>query len=69
LVDEVYDCGAELLVRNAGKEERIPLHHVINLGWSVMLNPPRVTLSLKEPGTTDREFVFHAHPPRPNRGD
>jgi hypothetical protein len=46
----------------AGKQERIPLHHVINVGWSVMLNPPRVTLSLKEPGTVGREISFI--PPR-----
>jgi hypothetical protein len=62
LVDEVYDCGAELLVRNAGKEERIPLQQIINVGWSTFSNPPRVTLSVREPRGVGRELSFI--PPR-----
>lgn len=49
LVDEVYDCGETLLVRNRGKEERIGLSNVIHVNVSTLMNPPRITLRLDKP--------------------
>ena len=62
LVDEVWDQGDALIVRNAGKEERIRVDNIINVGFSTMTNPERVTLTLREPGTLGKEVTFS--PPR-----
>jgi len=62
LVDEVWDDGDALIVRNAGTEERIRLDNIINVGFSTMTNPERVTLTLREPGILGKEITFS--PPR-----
>jgi hypothetical protein len=46
LVDEVYDCGDYLLVRNRRVETQIPLSEIMNVTTSVAVNPPRITLRL-----------------------
>jgi hypothetical protein len=58
LVDEVYDCGDFLLVRNAGKEDRVALSNIMNLSAATMTNPPRVTLRLSTAGKFGNEIVF-----------
>jgi hypothetical protein len=58
LVDEVYDCGDFLLVRNDGKEDRVPLANIMNINASTMTNPPRVTLRLSIGGKFGNEIVF-----------
>src|SRR4029077_7289747 len=50
LVDEVWDAGDALVVRNKGHEERILLPDIINVGYTQFVNPPRVTLWLRTPG-------------------
>jgi hypothetical protein len=62
LVDEVWDDGDELIVKNAGIEERIALKDIINVGFSTMTNPERVTLTLREPSRFGKEITFS--PPR-----
>lgn len=47
LVDEVYDCGDSLLIRNRGQEHRVPLTDIMNVNASIAVNPPRITLRLK----------------------
>jgi hypothetical protein len=47
LVDEVWLEGEQLLVRNKGEQARIPLANVMNVSASVMVSPPRITLSLR----------------------
>jgi hypothetical protein len=47
LVDEVWDDGDALLVKNRGEEERILLSDIKNVSYSPYMNPPRVTLSLR----------------------
>ena len=49
LVDEVWDDGDALIVRNAGTEERVLLENIINIGFSTMTNPERVTVTLRDP--------------------
>src|SRR5688572_22818149 len=34
LMDEVYDCGDSLLVRNRGVEERVPFSSIMNVSAS-----------------------------------
>jgi len=58
LVDEVYDCGDFLLVRNGGVEDRVALSNIMNVSASTMTNPPRVTLRLSTPGRFGDEIVF-----------
>ncbi len=58
LVDEVYDCGDYLVVRNAGEEEAIPLHNIMNVSVSVHAKPPRITLRLVKPGKFGQEVTF-----------
>jgi len=47
-VDEVWDAGHELLVRNGGQEARIPLTQIMNVSYQGFVNPPLVTLQLRE---------------------
>ena len=58
LVDEVYDYGDFLLVRNHGEEEKVPLSDIINVSATVLVNPPRVTLRLVKPGKFGEEISF-----------
>src|SRR6516164_3735521 len=41
LMDEVYDGGDYLLVKNGGKEDRIALSNIMNVSATIMVNPPR----------------------------
>ncbi len=58
LADEVYDCGDHLLVRKGRDEENIALSNIMNVSASVLLNPPRVTLKLVQPGKFGYEIAF-----------
>ena len=58
LADEVWDTGDALLVKNKNEEELIPLTNIINISYSVMVNPPRVTLTLRQPCRFGKEVSF-----------
>jgi hypothetical protein len=58
LVDEVWDDGDALIVKNAGVEERVPLRNIINIGYSLLTNPERVTLTLRDAGRLGKEITF-----------
>ena len=58
LMDEVYDCGDSLLVRNRGEQESVPLVNIMNLSASTATNPPRITLRLVKPGKFGNEIAF-----------
>lgn len=60
LVDEVFDDGDALIVRNNGREERIPLADITNVSYSPFMNPPRVTLSLRNPSVFGDRVTFCA---------
>ena len=49
LMDEVFDAGDYLIIRNKGAEERIDLANIINVNHSVAMNPARITLTLRTP--------------------
>jgi hypothetical protein len=51
LADEVYDDGDVLVVRNGGKEHRVPLTDIMNVSSTMALNPPRITLRLTGPSS------------------
>jgi hypothetical protein len=58
LVDEVYDCGDFLLIRNRGEEDRVALANVMNVNASTFVKPPRITLRLRDPGKFGQEVSF-----------
>jgi hypothetical protein len=60
LVDEVWDDGDTLVVKNRGQEERIALSDIKNVSYSAFINPPRVTLSLRQPTAFGEEINFAA---------
>jgi hypothetical protein len=59
LVDEVWDDDEALIVKNSGIEERVALKNIMNVGFSTMSSPQRVTLTLREPGQFGREISFN----------
>jgi hypothetical protein len=58
LADEVVDEGDALRVRFGEEEERIPLAEIINVSYSGITNPPRLTLTLRTAGRFGREVTF-----------
>jgi len=58
LVDEVYDCGHALLVRNRDEEELVPLSNIMNVSVWTYVNPPRITLRLITPSKFGSEIAF-----------
>jgi hypothetical protein len=58
LVDEVYDHGDYLVIRNRGDEARIDLADVMNVSVSTNVNPPRITLRLIHPIRFGTEVSF-----------
>ena len=58
LVDEVYDCGDALLIRNRGEETLVPLSNIMNVSVSTYMNPPRITLRLIKPASFGEEIAF-----------
>jgi hypothetical protein len=63
LVDEVYDCGDFLMIKNRGMEDKIQLSNIMNLSASTNMNPPRITLRLTSPSKFGKEIAFS--PTRP----
>jgi hypothetical protein len=60
LVDEVWDDGDALIVKNGGQEQRIALSDIKNVSYSPYMNPPRVTLSLRSPTVFGEQITFGA---------
>jgi hypothetical protein len=58
LVDEVWDAGNALVVRNGGQEAQIPLSDIKNVGYTQFVNPPRITLSLRQPCVFGTSIAF-----------
>jgi len=62
LADEVWDGGDHLVVKIGGESETVPLSNIMNVSASTLVNPPRITLRLVNPGRFGREISFS--PPR-----
>jgi hypothetical protein len=58
LADEVWDEGDALRVRFGHEEERIELANIVNVGYTFMVNPARVTLTLRNPGRFGKDVTF-----------
>lgn len=60
LVDQVWDDGDSLLVRNRGEEQRVALADIKNVNYTPFMNPPRVVLSLRRTTTFGDQIAFCA---------
>jgi hypothetical protein len=60
LVDEVWDDGDALVIRNRGDEVRVALSDIKNVNYSPFINPPRATLSLRKPTVFGEQITFCA---------
>lgn len=58
LADEVYDCGDYLLVKKKGEEDQVEFSNIMNVSTTMMVNPPRITLTLVNAGRFGREIAF-----------
>jgi hypothetical protein len=59
VVDEVFDAGDALIIRNAGREERVALSAIEGVGYARFVNPARVTLRLQGPSIFGTKVVFN----------
>jgi hypothetical protein len=60
LVDEVWEDGDSLVVKNRGQEEHIALSDIKNVDYAELINPPRVTIVTRTPTTFGDKIVFVA---------
>jgi len=60
LLDQVFDDGDALVLKNRGQEERIPFSDIKNVSYSPFINPPRVVLSLRRPTIFGDKVAFCA---------
>lgn len=62
LVDEVYDAGDSLVIRNKGRKHVVPFSEIKNVSVTTFMNPPRITLRLAHRGELGEDVAFM--PPR-----
>jgi hypothetical protein len=62
LVDEAWDAGDYLILKNKGIEETVRLDNIMNVSSTMLVNPPRVTLTLRTPGRLRKEITFSPPP-------
>jgi hypothetical protein len=60
LVDEVWDAGDALIIKNGGAEETVPVTDVLRLAYSTTNYPTRITLTLRRPCRFGSELAFAA---------
>lgn len=58
LIDEVFDDGDEFIIRNRSVEERVPFSEIINVSYNGFINPPRITLMLRQPNSLGASIAF-----------
>jgi hypothetical protein len=60
LVDEVLDDGDALIIKNGERQQRVLLSDILAVDHSVLVNPPRVTLTLGRLGPFGTKVTFCA---------
>jgi len=58
LLDEVWDEGESLVLVKDGQRDTILITDIINVSDTYMINPPRITLLLRQPCCFGQEVVF-----------
>jgi len=64
LVDEVWLDADEILIRNAGEEERVPLWNILDVRKASVDRTERIVLLLIEPCRFGKRIVFISPPRR-----
>ena len=54
----MWDNGDELIITFRGDERRFALHEFMNVSYTGLVNPQRITLSLREPCEWGSELAF-----------
>ncbi|MCA9200747.1 MAG: hypothetical protein KDA87_24580 [Planctomycetales bacterium] len=57
-IDEVWDDGDVLLCTNGRQTYRIPISEIANVGYDVMLSPPKMSLDLLRDSPFGRRIEF-----------
>lgn len=60
VVDEVWDDGDALVIKDRGREARIALRDIADATYRSWFNPPRVTLRLWRPSVFGPQITFSA---------
>jgi hypothetical protein len=60
LVDEVLDDGDALIIKNSECQQRVLLSDIRKVDYSLLVNPPRVTLTIDRPGPFGQQVTFCA---------
>ena len=58
LMDQVWDSGSELLIKNRGGKVHIPLANILSINYVGYINPPRITLMLRQACRFGKEITF-----------
>jgi hypothetical protein len=58
LMDEVFDGGDYLLIKNHGQEAKVPLSDIASISGVSFSNPPRATLKLAQASQFGSEITF-----------
>lgn len=58
LMDEVYDAGDRLIVRYRNQGAYIPLVNIMNVNYTQMMSPVRITLTLRQSCIFGKTIVF-----------
>lgn len=58
LMDEVWDAGDVLIVKNKKIEEHIQLSDIMNVSYSNIANPQRITVTLRKTCYWGTEITF-----------
>ncbi len=58
LYDEVSIDGDDLVLRNRGQQDRVPIANIMNVDATIFANPERIELDLREPCAFGYEIVF-----------
>ena len=58
LVDEAYINEDQIFIKNKSKEVTFPISDILNVDCTMMTNPERITLTLKNPTELGSEISF-----------
>lgn len=60
LMDEVYDCGDSLLIKNNHQQDNVDLKDISNVNYLFSTNPTKVTLSVRADTKFGNQISFAA---------
>ena len=60
LADEVWDAEDHLLIKKGDKEQKVYLTDIVNVNYTALSTPPRVTIMCRTPGPFGTEVAFTA---------